>query len=89
MTVATELNARGTLCEALFASGLQRSSRVTSEAVAEAASWAVRRFGADGCAGLMAQEFGDHPEVAAGRMRWIRELVDRMPAIAPARLRAA
>jgi hypothetical protein len=23
----------------------------------------------------MAQEFGDHPEAAAGRMRWLRRLI--------------
>jgi hypothetical protein len=28
----------------------------------------------------MAQEFGDHPEVAADRMRWIRQLVAEGPA---------
>jgi len=35
----------------------------------------VRRFGAGGCAGQMAQEFGDHPDAAARRMRWVRQLV--------------
>jgi hypothetical protein len=35
----------------------------------------------------MAQEFGDHPEAAASRMRWIRQLIDQKPA--PAGLRPA
>jgi hypothetical protein len=61
-------------CEALFASGLQPSDATTAEAVAQAITIAVRLFGADGCAGRMAQEFGDHPEVAAERMRWVRRL---------------
>ena len=61
-------------CEALFASGLQPSDASTAEAVAQAITVAVRQFGVDGCAGRMAQEFGDHPEVAAERMRWVRRL---------------
>jgi hypothetical protein len=35
----------------------------------------VRQFGIGGCAGRMAQEFGDHPDAAAQRMRWVRQLV--------------
>lgn len=27
-----------------------------------------------GCAGRMAQEFGDHPDAAASRMSWVRQL---------------
>jgi hypothetical protein len=27
----------------------------------------------------MAQEFGDHPEAAMDRMRWVRQLVREMP----------
>ena len=26
----------------------------------------------------MAQEFGDHPDVAAARMRWVRRLASRV-----------
>ena len=43
--------------------------------VAEAVRVTVRQFGAGGCASRMAQEFGDHPEVAAERMRWVRSLL--------------
>ena len=56
--------------EALFASALQPSDAPTAEAVAQAIGSTVRRFGIDGCAGRMAQEFGDHPEAAVERMRW-------------------
>jgi hypothetical protein len=35
---------------------------------------AVRAFGSQGCAERVAQEFGDHPEAAAARMRWARAL---------------
>ncbi len=61
-------------CAALFVSGLQRSDAPSGDAVAEAARRAVRQFGVRGCVGLMAQEFGDHPEAAVDRMRWIRQL---------------
>jgi len=62
-------------CEALFASGLQPSDAPTAEMVAAAITRTVRQFGTGGCAGRMAQEFGDHPEAAARRMRWVRQLV--------------
>jgi hypothetical protein len=61
-------------CEALFASWLQPSNAPTAAQVAQAVSSAVRQFGVRGCAGRMAQEFGDHPEAAAERMFWVRRL---------------
>ena len=36
---------------------------------------ALDGLGAAGCAGRVAQEFGDHPEAAAARMRWARTAV--------------
>ena len=71
----TRLNVDDARCEALFASGLQRSDAPTAQAVAETIRVAVRGIGTRGCASLMAQEFGDHPEAAAERMRWIRQLL--------------
>jgi hypothetical protein len=62
-------------CEALFASGLQPSDAPTADMVAAAITRTVRQFGTGGCAGRMAQEFGDHPDAAARRMRWVRQLV--------------
>ncbi len=62
-------------CEALFVSDLQRSDAPDATALAQTVSAAVRRFGTRGCASRMAQEFGEHPEAAADRMRWVRELV--------------
>ena len=59
---------------ALFASVLQPSDSPTAAMVAEAISWTLRQFSAGGCAGRMAQEFGDHPDAAARRMRWVRLL---------------
>jgi hypothetical protein len=73
-------------CEALFVSGLQRSDTATPAALAELVGAAVRRFGVRGCAGRMAQDFGDDPEAAADRMRWIRHLVSEVPVARPPRL---
>ena len=70
----------GARCQALFCSALQPSDTPTAAAVAEAASWTVRQFGIRGCADRMAQEFGDHPDVAAARMRWVRHLIAQRPA---------
>jgi len=68
------LNVNDARCEALFASALQPSDSPTAAMVAEAISWTLRQLGAGGCAGRMAQEFGDHPDAAARRMRWVRQL---------------
>ena len=76
-------------CAALFVSGLQRSDALGDEAVAEAASQAVRQFGVRGCVGLMAQEFGDHPEAALDRMQWVRRLVRDLSATAASQASAA
>jgi hypothetical protein len=48
--------------------------------LATAISRAVQQFGLGGCAGRMAQEFGDHPDAAARRMRWVRQLIAQEPA---------
>jgi hypothetical protein len=72
-----------TRCEALFASGLQRSDPATPDAVMGAISDTVRLLGSDGCVGRMAQEFGDHPEEARDRMLWARQLVSELPPSAP------
>jgi hypothetical protein len=68
------LNLDDSWCEAPFASALQRSAAPTAESVAAAISRAVRRFGTHGCVSRMAQEFGDHSQAAAERMRWVRRL---------------
>ena len=62
-------------CRALFASSLQRSDVPGADVVAEAIRVTMQQLGADGCIGRMAQEFGDHPEAAAARMRWVRSLL--------------
>ena len=76
----TQLDMNGARCQALFASGLQPSDAPTADMVATAISRAVQQFGIRGCAGRMAQEFGDHPDAAARRMRWVRHLIAQEPA---------
>jgi hypothetical protein len=72
------LNVTDARCAALFASELQRSDAPGGDTVDEAVRRTVRRFGVRGCEGRMAQEFGDHPEAAVDRMRWVRGLVGEM-----------
>ena len=74
-------------CAALFASPLQPSDTPDAVMIAAAISSAVQRFGPRGCTERMAQEFGDHPDAAARRMRWARRLAaqiapPRQPALA-------
>jgi hypothetical protein len=76
----TQRDINGFRCQALFASAVQPSEAPTADMVAAAISRAVTQFGIGGCAGRMAQEFGDHPEVAAARMRWVRQLIAQRPA---------
>jgi hypothetical protein len=58
--------------DAVFVSGLQRSDEPSVGQVRQAVAAAIRTFGRSGCAGRVAQEFGDHPETALTRMRWAR-----------------
>ena len=69
--MSTMITQAETRVEALFASDLQRSDHVTAEDVRTAVSATVSRHGAEGCAALVAQEFGEHPETAVGRMQWV------------------
>jgi hypothetical protein len=76
----TQPDTTGARSPALFCSGLQPSDTPTASMVATAISRAVQQFGVGGCAGRMAQEFGDHPDAAARRMRWVRQLITQGPA---------
>jgi hypothetical protein len=58
--------------DAVFVSGLQRCDKPSAGQVRQAVATAIRAFGSSGCAGRVAQEFGDHPETAVIRMRWAR-----------------
>lgn len=68
--IAAELAA-----EALFVSDLQPSQRPSAGAVERAVAGMIRQHGDQGCAALVAAEFGDHPETAVGRMAWARAAV--------------
>ena len=61
--------------DALFASALQRGDDLSIIQIRRAIAVALNAYGAAGCAGSVAQEFGDHPETAAVRMRWARATV--------------
>ena len=63
--------------DALFVSALQRSQEPSATQVRQAIAAAIREFGAEGCAALVAQAYGEHPETAVPRMRWARAVVNR------------
>lgn len=56
--------------EALFASALQPSDEPSPAQVDAAVTAMVLAHGTDGLVELLAQEYGDHPELAAARMHW-------------------
>jgi hypothetical protein len=66
-----------TRAEALFASALQRSGEPRAIQVRQAVTAALGAYGDRGCAALVAQAYGDHPETAVARMRWARAAVAR------------
>ena len=57
------------------------SEQVTAESVRAAVTATVRRLGTRGCAAQVAQEFGEHPETAVGRMRWALGVVHQAYAL--------
>ena len=61
--------------EALFVSHLQRSQHPTAESIRATVAATVDRLGPTGCAALVAQEFGEHPDCAPVRMQWARHAV--------------
>jgi hypothetical protein len=63
---------RALQADALFASALQRSDEVNVSQIYQAIAVSLDAYGGAGCAGRVAQEFGDHPETATARMRWAR-----------------
>ena len=69
--------------DALFASALQRSDELSVSQIRRAVAAALAGYGAAGCAGRVAQEFGDHPETAAVRMRWARTAVAALEGQSP------
>ena len=61
--------------EALFTSALQRSDRPSVGQIRDAIAASLRIHGGpDGCAAVLAAEYGEHPETASARMRWALSL---------------
>lgn len=65
--------------DALFVSALQRSDELSVRQIRQAIGTVLDTYGDAGCAGRVAQEFGDHPETAAVRMRWACAIVTGLP----------
>jgi hypothetical protein len=72
MPVMAYLSIGAVQADAVFVSALRRCDEPSAGQVRQAVAAAVRAFGCSGCAGRVAQEFGDHPETAVIRMRWAR-----------------
>jgi hypothetical protein len=68
----TYLSVSAVRADAVFVSGLQRRDEPSAGQVRQAVAAVIRALGHPGCAGRVAQEFGDHPETAVIRMRWAR-----------------
>ena len=71
----TSLSTDDVRTEALFVSDVQRSQQPTPEIIRAAVNATVDRRGEHGCAELVAQEFGEHPDCALDRMQWARNAV--------------
>jgi hypothetical protein len=67
-----ELSISAVQADALFASALQRSDEPDAGQVRQAVAAAISELGDMGCAGRVAQAFGEDPETAVTRMRWAR-----------------
>lgn len=67
--------------DAVFASVLQRSDNPSAGQVRKAIAAAMHAYGGLGCVQRVAQEYGDHPEVAVDRMRWARAVAEELFAL--------
>jgi len=69
-----DLSLSAAQAHALFASPLQRSDEPSTRQIRQAIATATAAYGARGCAARVAQDYGEHPDAAASRMRWARQL---------------
>lgn len=67
-----------TRAEALFASDLQAADVKDTEVVDRTVTALLRQDGPRVCSARMAYEFGEHPDLAARRMRWARRVVRQL-----------
>ena len=75
--IATSDSLTAARAEALFVSHLSTADHPTGGEVAAAIRAAVRTYGGTrGCAAEVAAAYGDHPELAAPRMRWARSVIE-------------
>ena len=72
--------------DALFASTMQRRDDCSADQIRLVIAQTIKTYGGQGCAGRVAQEYGDHPETSAARMRWARAAADRAFATASPKL---
>ena len=61
--------------EALFVSFVQASEPCVPDAVRTTIDEIMTRHGTEGCAALVAYEFGEHPDNAVRRMLWARHVI--------------
>src|SRR5579863_252473 len=66
---------RDAQADALFASALQRSDAPSRWQVRQAIATAIGLHGQLGCTARVAQAYGEHPETAVIRMRWVRTAI--------------
>lgn len=64
------MNRSDVRAEALFLSSLQRSDEPTDAAIRAAVIATLELFGERRCAEAVAQQYGEHEELSAARMRW-------------------
>jgi hypothetical protein len=76
--MATVTPSTSDLAEVLFASNLQASEGPTPAQVRAAIEQGLRAWAEDctACAGCVAQEAGDHPDVFSTRMLWALRMVE-------------
>jgi hypothetical protein len=68
-----------TRAAALFVSGISATIHPTRAEVEAAIRTSLRTHGGGrGCAADVAAAYGDYPELAAGRMRWARDVIDTL-----------
>jgi hypothetical protein len=70
------------LCMALFVSDASQTSNLDNSAIRDTATGTLDRLGPDECYARAAEVFGDHPELAVGRMAWARETCSRAMTLA-------
>jgi hypothetical protein len=70
-----DLSISAARADALFTSALQRSDEPSARQVRQAVAAAIGTYGDLGCTARVAQAYGEHPETAVTRMRWVRTAV--------------